>query len=198
MSSAGCRVAWTRQYLNTLRALSKEAAAGVFSRLGPDWLATVEGASALAWIPFETHMAFLTETCDVLGRTKYRELARLAVYKSLDNPLLFAKPARAAMRLFGAGPLTVLRAVPTSIPYIYRDIGDISLVVRDPLHATLIYERFPPSHSGGDVWSVLWLGALDALIEYSSVDLHVSADISLRVHEPRLGHFEWAVSCQMP
>jgi hypothetical protein len=42
--------------------------------------------------------------------------------------VFFAKPTRAVLRLFGAKPLTVLRAVPPRAPYIYRDIGALGLV----------------------------------------------------------------------
>jgi hypothetical protein len=140
-------------------------------------------------------MALLSNAREVLG-DRYRDYAGATVRDSLDNPLLFAKPARVGMRLFGSTPVSVLRAVPTSLPYVYRDAGAFGLSIHDDYHATVTYEGFPPAFSEGDCWSLSWLGAIDALVAFSSHSLAITVEVSLTQHDPSRGNFEWKVACR--
>jgi hypothetical protein len=157
-------------------------------------VAAVERGSALGWLPLETHMAVLARCRQLLGALGYRDFFRGRMAASLDNPLLFAKPVAAAFQFFGAQPLSILRIIPVCIPYVFRDVGRVTVDLGAELSATIVHEGFPPRFSEGDLWSLGWLGTFEALVDHATADLPRKADVTLRSQDPRRGYFEWSVA----
>jgi hypothetical protein len=152
----------------------------------------LEGSFAIGWLPFEVHMAVLQALRSTLGARAYQKLCATQIAASLDNPVLFAKPVRAALKLYGATPFAIFRAIPLSLRYIFRDAGQFRVSMSaDGQAFEAFYEDFPPRFSEGDTWSLIWMATLEAIAAYVLDGTAIEAHIALVRHEPERGYFEW-------
>jgi hypothetical protein len=190
---AQCRAGWTRHLLNGLRDKPSELAERALAAIGTEPRQQLESSHALRWLPFEVHMAVLGGLRTALGPDAYRKFCFDRISASLDVPELFAKPAKAALRLYG-GSLALFRALPPSLPYIFRNAGHISVAIQpnvDVLEAS--YEQFPLRFSHGDTWHLIWASTFEALAAYAFSGQNRGANVVLLSHEPARGYFKWRV-----
>jgi hypothetical protein len=188
---AQCRVGWSRHILNGVRLLPAPVAARVLAAIPAAHRRQVDGIIALRWLPLEVHMSVLDTLRSTLGPLAYRRLCRAQISVSLRNPALFAKPARAALRLYGEGPFAPFRAVDVSLRYIFRDAGRFRVLRFDDRELHVCYQDFPPRFSQGDTWSLIWLATIDALAAYTLEGSELRARAEVTRHEPERGYFEW-------
>jgi hypothetical protein len=189
-----CRAGWTRHIWRGVDTLPAPLAARALAALAPDLRHQVEESLAIRWLPFDVHMAVLGALRSTLGARAYQKLCADQVMASLHNPALFAKPARAALRLYGAGPFNLFRAVDPSLRYIFRDAGRFRMLEALGAHELKVaYQGFPPHFAGGDVWSLIWVGTLEAIAAYALEGSALQTSITLSRHDPERGYFEWHV-----
>jgi hypothetical protein len=137
-------------------------------------------------------MAVLNALRSTLGRRPYQQFCMTQILSSLHNPALFAKPARAALRLYGAGPFAMFKGVPPSLRYIFRYAGDLRVQTsQDGQKLTATYENFPPRFSEGDTWALIWTATIEAIAAYAVEGQAVQIQVVLAQHEPARGFFEW-------
>jgi hypothetical protein len=187
------RAGWTRHVLSGIDALPPPLAARVLAAVPVEHRRLVEESFAIRWLPFEVHMAVLQALRSTLGWRAYHKLCADQVWASLRHPALFAKPARAALRLYGgASPFTPFRAVPPSLRYVLRNAGQLRVLIAEGGHAlTVCYEGLPPRFAKGDTWSLIWLATLEALAAYALEGSAFEARVALTRHDPARGYFEW-------
>lgn len=190
-SGSHCRVGWTRHILNGVRSLPTPLAERVRAAIPAAHRRQVEESIALRWLPFEVHMSVLGTLRSTLGALAYRRLCRAQISLSLRTPALFAKPAQAALRLYGKAPFSPFRAVDVSLRYIFRDAGQFRVLRFDDRELDVCYQDFPPRFSEGDTWSLIWLATIDALADYALEGRHLRAHAELTRHDPKRGYFEW-------
>ncbi|MEY2929616.1 MAG: hypothetical protein RL033_365 [Pseudomonadota bacterium] len=194
-SSAQCRAGWTRHILAGLNSHRPALAQRARDAIPPKLLQQVEESIAIRWLPFEAHMSVLMALRATLGSDAYRQLCRTQILASLRHPALFAKPARTALQLYGAGPFALFRAVPVSLRYIFRDAGELHIqLTPDGRELRARYQDFPPCFSQDDTWSLIWMATIEALAAYALEGQALRAEVALIEHEPEHGHFEWQAS----
>jgi hypothetical protein len=127
----------------------------------------------------------------VLGEREFRDFSARAVSAALDEPLMFAKQARAALRALGSSRWLLLRALPVSFRFIFAEVGVISVeIADDDSYAIVRHEGFEPEHSRGDVWGLIWLGTIDAIARYALTPRGETADVRLVSQIPERGYVE--------
>jgi hypothetical protein len=187
-----CRAGWTQHIWRGKDTLPPPVAARVSAALPPAQRYQLQDSFALAWLPFDVHMAVLGVLRSTLGARAYQKLCADRVTASLHTPALFAKPARAALRLYGTDPFTLLHAVEPSLRYIFRDAGRFRMLNSISAHELRVcYEDFPPRFARGDVWQLIWLGTLEAIAAYSLEGVAMQTHIALTREDPERGYFEW-------
>jgi hypothetical protein len=191
--AAQCRAGWTRHLLNGLRVAPPELAERALAAFSAEHRQLLESAHALRWLPFEVHMGMLGALRGVLGADAYRKFCFDRILASLSLPELFAKPAKAALRLYG-GSLALFRALPPSLPYIFRNAGQITVTVQPGVEVLeACYEHFPIRFSHGDTWHLIWVSTFEALAVYAFSGQRRGANVVLLSHEPARGYFKWRV-----
>lgn len=186
-----CRASWTQIVLEGVRVLPPPARERVLARLGREAQATIEGSFGLRWLPLDLHMRLLGACHAEMERGAFRAFWRDRMLHSLEHPLLFAKPTRAALAAFGRSPLSLVRAIPTSFRYVMRGAGEQRARVDETARtATFVHDGFPRAHSEGHVWADAWLGALDGIAYYA---VSRPVPVVLARHDPARGHFELVV-----
>jgi hypothetical protein len=191
--AAQCRAGWTRHLLNGLRAAPPELAERALGAIGAEHRQLLESAHALRWLPFEVHMGVLGGLRGAFGPEAYRKFCFDRILASLSVPELFAKPAKAALRLYG-GSLALFRALPPSLPYIFRNAGQITVNIQPGVEALeACYEHFPLRFSHGDTWHLIWVSTFEALAAYAYSEQKLSANVALVAHEPVRGYFKWRI-----
>jgi hypothetical protein len=189
-----CRAGWTRHILGGVSTLSPPLAARVLAAVPLVEHRKLEQTFAIGWLPFDVHMAVLHALRTTLGASTYQQLCAAQVLASLHNPVLFAKPARAALRLYGASPFAIFRAIPPSLNYIFRNAGRLRISTSENgRQLDAFYEGFPPSFSEGDTWSLIWTATFEAIAAYVFEGSPTQAHVALTRHDPKRGYFEWHV-----
>jgi hypothetical protein len=187
-----CRAGWTRHILGGLGSASSPLAARVLAAVPANLQRQLDDAIAIGWLPLDVHMGVLNALRSTLGRRAYQEFCAAQILSSLHNPALFAKPARAALRLYGASPFAAFKGVPPSLRYIFRNAGDLRVQTSDDgQKLTAIYENFPARFSEGDTWSLIWIATIEAIAQYALEGQAVQVQVTLARHEPARGYFEW-------
>ncbi len=188
-----CRAGWTKHILSGVDVLAPALAARVLGAVAPDLRRQLDDAIAIGWLPLEVHVGILTALRQTLGLRPYQQYCLERITSSLHNPALFAKPARAAVRLYGgAGPLEVVKGVPPSMRYIFRNAGDLRIQTSDEGHSLVaIYEGLPSRFARGDAWSLIWIAAIEAVATYAMDGKLVPLQVTEARHEPEQGYFEW-------
>lgn len=188
-----CRAGWTRHLLKGLQALPREVAERTLGAIGAARRSELESANALRWLPFEVHMAVLGALRSVLGPEGYRQFCVDRISASLSLPELFEKPAKLALRLYG-GPLALFRGLPPSLPYIFRNAGDIGITFDPEAEAVEVhYEHFPSRFAHGDTWHLIWAATFEALAAYGSNGSALGTNVMLTSHQPGRGYFKWRI-----
>jgi hypothetical protein len=101
---------------------------------------------------------------------------------------------RAALRLYGAGPFAIFRAVPPSLNYILRNAGKFRVSISDnERELDAFYEDFPSSFSHADTWPLIWTATLEAVGAYVFEGSPYQAQVALTRDDPSRGYFEWHV-----
>jgi hypothetical protein len=189
-----CRAGWTQHILNGVHALPPALAARALGAVPVEHRSTLEQSSTLAWLPFEVHMAVLHALRSTLGARAYQQFCVVQITASLDHPMLFAKPAQLALRLYGAGPFALFRAIPPSLNYIFRNAGEFRIAIGESgFELDAFYEGFPAALSEGDTWSLIWTATLEAITAYAFEGTATHAHVSLTRQDPTRGYFEWHV-----
>ncbi len=189
-----CRAGWTRHILGGVSALSPQLSARALAAVPIVQHRKLEQSVAIGWLPFDVHMAVLHALRATLGPTAYQQYCAARILASLHNPVLFAKPARAALRSYGAGPFTIFRALPPSLHYIFRNAGQLRISISESGRALdAVYEDFPPCFSEGDTWSLIWVATFEAIAAYVLEGNATQAHVALGRHDPKRGYFEWHV-----
>jgi hypothetical protein len=146
-----CRAGWTKHILSGVDGLSQPLGARVLGAVPPDLRRQLDDSIAIGWLPLDVHVGVLTALRTTLGLRPYQQYCVERITSSLHNPALFAKPARAAVRLYGGlGPLEVVKGVPPSMRYIFRNAGDLRIQTSDEGHSLVaIYEGLPSRYAQG-------------------------------------------------
>lgn len=191
-SAPQCRAGWTRHLLNGTKALPRPIAARVQAAIDPAALERLSGAVAIHWLPLGVHMSVLYALRATLGPRAYVQFCAARIRASLDIPALFAKPARAALRLYGAEPFALFRAINPSLPYIIRNAGRVRVVFSsDRRELDIFYEDCPPSFAAGDTWALTWAGAFEALTGFGLAGGCAPPEIELTGQDAERGRFSW-------
>ena len=189
-----CRAGWTRHILSGVSALSPPLAARALASVPLVQHRKLEQSVAIGWLPFDVHMSVLLALRTTLGPSAYQQYCAAQILASLHNPMLFAKPARAALRLYGAGPFAIFRAIPPSLHYIFRNAGMLRISIAESgRELDAFYEDFPPCFSEGDTWSLIWAATFEATAAYIFEGSPTEVHVALARHDPKRGYFEWHV-----
>jgi hypothetical protein len=187
-----CRAGWTRHILGGVDALSPPIAARVLGAIAKDRLRQLEDTIAIGWLPLDIHMSVLGALRATLGRHGYQDYCVARISSSLHNPALFAKPARAALRLYGARPFAMFKGVPPSLRYIFRQAGELKVqTTNDGQKLIASYDDFPPRFSEGDAWSVIWIATIEAIAAYAMEGTAIEVRVTTVRDDAARGSFEW-------
>ena len=188
--AAQCRAGWTQYVLRASRTLSTTQQQDIHERLATA-LPPLEAAPASRFLPIALHMQVLRALRAVLGERGFREFSARTVSAALDEPLMFAKQARAALRALGSSRWLMLRALPVSFRFIFADVGKIDVeIAHDDSHAVIVHAGFEPEHSQGDEWALIWLGTIDAIVRHALTPRGETADVTLVSQRPERGYLE--------
>ncbi|MCA9598450.1 MAG: hypothetical protein KC776_34290 [Myxococcales bacterium] len=152
-------------------------------------LKDLEASLPIRWLPLAVHMDLLEAAYGALGDTRYQQFWRDRTMTSLQNPLLFGKAFKMALKTFGKSSLGILRGVPVSMRYAIRGSGELRVELEGMDQARFIHDGFPPKHSEGLTWASSWLGALEGVMSAADQKVRVTLD----KHEPAHGYFEYLV-----
>jgi hypothetical protein len=188
-----CRAGWTKHILSGVDVLSQPLGARVLGAVPPDLRRQLDDSIAIGWLPLDVHVGVLTALRTTLGHRPYQQYCVERITSSLHNPALFAKPARAAVRLYGGGgPLEVVKGMPPSMRYIFRNAGDLRIQTSEEGHSLVaIYEGLPSRYAQGDAWSLIWMAAIEAVATYAMEGNVIPLQVSEARHDPSRGYFEW-------
>lgn len=80
--------AFAKTHLHIVRGSGESLAARVCDSSAPESLAAIEDCARISWVPMEHHVALNEALFAEAGSTRARELCRLAVLESFDQPFL--------------------------------------------------------------------------------------------------------------
>jgi len=135
--SALVRVTWTRLLLSTVYAQEPRVHARLLERVASRHL--LEAAGRIAWIPLGIHM----EVCDALraevGDPFYRHYFGATSLAAAKLPL-FRPLVDGFAQLFGATPISTIKAAPRVWNAIFRDVGSLRVkaLLSESAEATLV------------------------------------------------------------
>lgn len=188
--AAQCRAGWTQYVLRASRTLSAAQQQDLQERIAAS-LPPLEAAPASRFLPIALHMQVLCSLRAVLGEGGFRDFSARTVLAALDEPLMFAKQARAALRALGSSRWLLLRALPVSFRFIFAEVGAIGVeIAHDDSHAIITHDGFEPEHLQSDVWALIWLGTIDAIARYALAPRGETADVTLVAQIPERGCVE--------
>jgi hypothetical protein len=99
-------------------------------------LETIDSTLPSGWIPIEVDAAMGRAVLELLGPDAARRFWTRFTIHHVESPLL-AGPVRAALRLLGATPGSLLKWMPRVFPTVFRDVFDIELQELEPCSARL-------------------------------------------------------------
>jgi hypothetical protein len=194
-----CRAGWTKHILSGVESLAAPLGARVLEAVPPDVRRQLDDAIAIGWLPMEVHMAVLNALRATLGLKPYQQYCVERISSSLHNPALFAKPARAAVRLYGGvGPLEVVRGAPPSMRYIFRNAGDVRVQTSDEGYSLVATYEGLPSRFVSDAFSLIWMAAIEAVATYAMEGNVVPLQVTEARCEPERGYYEWHARAARP
>jgi len=178
--------------LNNVRALQRRVAADVLARIDPTHVAEIDNALAVSWIPFAAHIGVLEAARSVLGPVSFRGFSRDFIREALQSSALFAKQAAYVLTMVDGGAWSLVRAIPVSCRLVFSGAGEVIVESADgDRTAKVIYDGLPAEHARNDVWSLSWLGTIDALAARALERFDRTAIVEETRCDPDRGFFEW-------
>lgn len=130
-------------------------------RVGPAVIQELETAPRMSWLPVDYDLAMVEEVFATAGRDGLVELTQCSITQTIDTPVLQTF-LQEAMRVFGPGPGTLMRAATRVYEHLYRNCG----VWRyDEEDGTIRHEGAPPSILESEPYIEVLGHALQAVVE---------------------------------
>ena len=130
-------------------------------RVGPAVIQELETAPRMSWLPVEYDVLMVEEVFATAGREGLVELTQCSIAQTIDTPVLHTF-LQEALRVFGPGPGTVMRAATRVYEHLYRNCG----VWRyDEEDGTIRHEGVPQSMLASEPYIEVLGRALEAVVE---------------------------------
>ena len=120
------RAAIVQANLQSLEGLGSEARGAVIDALGPRTVAQIEDSTRMGWLPLEVDARMSQAVVEVVGRDVAIAWTLTSLRETLASPL-FATFVGSTLRLFGFGPVGILKMAPRLWRQAYRGMGRIEI-----------------------------------------------------------------------
>ncbi|MCA9592967.1 MAG: hypothetical protein KC776_06635 [Myxococcales bacterium] len=122
-----CRARSSQDTLAFLDRFRPGAQAEVRGQLSPEVLDIIDSTLPSGWIPIEADAAMGRAVFELLGSEGSRRFWTRFTAHHVESPLL-AGPVRAALRLLGTTPASLMKWMPRVFPTVFRNVFDVEVV----------------------------------------------------------------------
>jgi hypothetical protein len=149
--------------------------AAIESRSGAEVVEAIRGQAAMSWLPMRHHVKLLDALVATLGKDAARALLRDASLRNLHSSLLAASVS-ATLRVFGVGPLALVRMFPRGFRLITRGCGVVTVATARDARGTEIVFTQLPEELRAEAWAVSMSAVFEAIMGIGKVSGTVDAD----------------------
>lgn len=161
--------------LRAVGGLDPDVRDAVLGALGDDLDKRIREQAVMSWLAMRDHVALLEALVSVVGRDEAREVLHDAALRNLRSSLLAASVS-ATLRVFGVGPLAVLRMFPRGFRLITRGCGKVAVSsARDTPGTEVVFTELPVEVRR-DAWAISIAAVFDAMMDVGRVSGIVRAD----------------------
>ncbi len=156
--------AFAKTHLQVIDGHGESLAARVRVACDPETLAAIDKCSRISWLPIDHHLS-LTETLFAeAGAAQARELCRLSVLASFEQP--FMKPLfQGALAVLGKEFPRFARWAPKAWGSIFRHVGDLTWTVRGESEGCLRLTDVEPRVLASPAYLEGLAGGFSAMLE---------------------------------
>ena len=161
--------------LRALEGLEPAVREAIFDAIGSELIERVRDQPAMSWIAMRDHVHLLEALVSAVGPEDARRLLRDASLRNLRSSLLAASVS-ATLRVFGVGPLALVRMFPRGFGLITRNCGRVTVTTSRDTPGTQIEFDELPNEVCREAWAVSMTAVLDAVMEVGKVRGTVTPD----------------------
>jgi hypothetical protein len=180
--SPACRARSSQDTLAYLDRFRAGATLEVRRRLPDAVLEVIDSTMKTGWIPIEVDAAMGHAILELLGPQEARRFWTRFTTHHVESPLL-AGPVRAALKLLGATPASLIKWMPRVFPTVFRDVFDIEIKQLDPQSAWLEFHVHSEVFWNEPVYALVLESTLHGFYEITRVagSVRVSRDDPARI-----------------
>ena len=181
------RAGWSARVLRAVGRLDAGPRDAIVSRTGAKVVEAIRGQSAMSWLPMSDHVRLIDALVSTLGADEARALLRDTSLRNMRSSLLAASVS-ATLRVFGVGPLALVRMFPRGFRLITRGCGVVTVATFRDARGTEISFTQLPEPLRVAAWAISMSAVFDAAMEIGKVSGTVEADTQeldrgiLRIH----------------
>jgi len=155
------RAAQLRQTWECLKQRSDGVAERFAARVGQATIHELETAPSKSWLPVEYDVLMVEEVFATSGQQGLVELTQCSITQTIDTPVLQTF-LQEALRVFGPGQGTVMRAATRVYEHLYRNCGVWRF---DEVDGTIAHDGAPESILSSEAYIEVLGHALQAVVE---------------------------------
>jgi hypothetical protein len=169
------RAGWSARVLRAVGGLAPEVRDAVLDGFGNELADEIRAQAAMSWVPMRDHVALLEALVGEVGRDDARQLLRDASLRNLRSSLLAASVS-ATLRVFGVGPLALMRMFARGFRLITRNCGEVTVRSARDTPGTEVEFTELPEEVRREAWAVSMTAVFEAIMDTGKVSGIVRPD----------------------
>jgi hypothetical protein len=147
------------------------------------WVAAIEKAGIISWLPIEANLALTRAVAHVLGPKRTHEFFESLGYASFQTPLMRGL-VRSVVAMVGHDPGRYMEWTQKGFALIFHEAGVWRVIERESTSATLEVNQLPDACFEDDIWLDSVASSLHALFRLA----HCDGSVNVRRRDRRRGH----------
>lgn len=181
-SIPGVRGRYMKTFLEAVDRLPKVDAARI-RESEVSWVAAIENAGIISWLPIEANLALTRSVAHVLGPKRTHEFFEGLGYSAFQTPLMRGL-VRSVVAMVGHDPGRYMEWTQKGFALIFQKAGVWRVIEREATSATLEASGLPDQCFEDDIWLDSVASSLHALFRLA----HCDGSVNLRRRDRRRGH----------